>query len=46
MEIWEKLLSDLFSDVIGIASFSVIAITFIIITILSIMFIRKSGEKE
>lgn len=46
MEIWEKLLSDLFSDVIGIASFSVIAVTFIIISILSVMFIRKSGKKE
>jgi len=42
MEIWTKLLSDLFSDTVGIASISVIALTFIIASVLIGMFIVKS----
>ncbi|QUM74856.1 DUF3149 domain-containing protein [Moritella sp. 24] len=42
MEIWTKLLSDLFSDTVGIASFSVIALTLIIVSVLISMFIVKS----
>jgi len=42
MEIWTKLLSDLFSDTVGIASFSVIALTFVIVSVLISMFIVKS----
>ncbi len=42
MEIWSKLLSDLFSDTVGIASFSVIAVTIIIVAVLTTMFILKS----
>jgi hypothetical protein len=42
MEIWSKLLSDLFSDTVGIASFSVIAVTIIIVAVLTTMFIFKS----
>ncbi|WP_083543866.1 DUF3149 domain-containing protein [Moritella sp. JT01] len=42
MEIWTKLLSDLFSDTVGIASISVIALTLIIASVLIGMFIVKS----
>jgi len=42
MELWTKLLSDLFSDTVGIASISVIALTFIIATVIIRMFIVKS----
>ncbi len=42
MEIWSKLLSDLFSDTVGIASFTVIAVTIIIVAVLTTMFILKS----
>lgn len=42
MEIWTKLLSDLFSDTVGIASFSVIALTIVIVSVLISMFIVKS----
>ncbi|MFT5880394.1 MAG: hypothetical protein ACI86X_001522 [Moritella sp.] len=42
MEIWSKLLSDLFSDTVGIASFTVIAVTITIVAVLTTMFILKS----
>ena len=42
MEIWTKLLGDLFSDTVGIASISVIALTCVIATVIIRMFIVKS----
>ncbi|WP_112716238.1 DUF3149 domain-containing protein [Moritella yayanosii] len=42
MEIWTKLLSDLFSDTVGIASISTIALTCVVATVIIRMFIVKS----
>ena len=42
MDIWPKLLGDLFSDTVGIASISVIALTCVIATVIISMFIVKS----
>jgi len=42
MEIWTKLSTDIFSDTVGIASFSVIAVTCVIVSVLIGMFIVKS----
>jgi hypothetical protein len=42
MDIWTKLLSDLFSDTVGIASISVIALTCIVVSVLLSMFVVKS----
>lgn len=44
MEIWRKLMGDIFSDFVGIASFSVIAITLIIVSVILGMFVFKSTK--
>jgi len=46
MEIWSKLFSDMFSDTVGIASFSVIAGTSVIVAVIIGMFIYKSSQPE